>query len=466
MEFNEEELVMMQQHVKDNEASTEPWVKQNDDGKRSIDINKLAEAYIAKTSYFRTGDYLAGWYWSGRYWERYPKKAVRDASIRSGLFEMLGKHYKPNLVKAALETVLDMALDDSKQGVFEKNVSWVSFKNTAINVETLERKPNQKELYLIGGFDYDLPDNLDANGGTAPLMRKMLSDLFGDAGAKFFLEFTGYFFKRQYAPFQHAVIVTGKAGTGKSVLFNLVTKMLGKQNVASVSLQDLATDRFAAFGVVDKYANIRSDISNEFVKDASIIKNLVGDDSMTVQAKQQQPFAYQNYAKMLFSANEVPAIAPDAGIQRRIIILPVIGKVHADVNGSDKFDYAPYDAERGEFALLAIEAFSKAVERGKWTTSQLINDATSDWNNAGDDIKMWATEHLKQDEFARPKARDVYDYFHTDMEHDGLKSIPTARKFYQRMSGLGYGFRKAKPTAVTGQDSGTTNRLIGYEYHS
>ena len=369
-------------------------------------------------------------------------------------------------MKQTLETVLDLSFDDSKQGVFEKNVSWVSFKNTAINVETLERKPNQKNLYLIGGFDYDLPASDETTDVTEPLMCQMLTDLFGDAGAKFFLEFTGYMFKRQYAPFQHAVIVQGKAGTGKSVLFNLVTKMLGKQNVSSVSLHDLSDDRFAAVGVVDKYANIRSDISSDFIKDASIIKNLVGDDSMTVQAKGQQPFAYSNYAKMLFSANEVPAIEPDAGIQRRIIILPVIGKVHADVNGSDKFDYAPYDAERGEVALLAIEAFSKAVEHGKWTTSQLISDATSDWNNAGDDIKMWATEHLNQDVNVRHKAKDVYDYFHEDMVQAGLRIFPTARTFYQRMSSLGYEFRKAKPVVVTDQDNTVTNRLIGYEYHS
>lgn len=465
MEFNEQELVMMQKQIYDM-ANTEPWVKYGDDGKRSIDINALADAYIAKTSYFRTSDYLPGWYWEGRHWVRYTTKETRDASIRADLSAMLGKNYKPVIVKQTLETVLDLSFDDSKQGVFEKNVSWVSFKNTAINVETLERKPNQKNLYLIGGFDYDLPASDETTDVTAPLMCQMLTDLFGDAGAKFFLEFTGYMFKRQYAPFQHAVIVQGKAGTGKSVLFNLVTKMLGKQNVSSVSLHDLSDDRFAAVGVVDKYANIRSDISSDFIKDASIIKNLVGDDSMTVQAKGQQPFAYSNYAKMLFSANEVPTIAPDAGIQRRIIILPVVGIVHADVNGSDKFDYAPYDAERGEFVLLAIEAFSKAVEHGKWTTSQLISDATSDWNNAGDDIKMWATEHLKQDEFARPKARDVYDYFHTDLEHDGLKIFPTARTFYQRMSSLGYEFRKAKPVVVTDQDNTVTNRLIGYEYHS
>lgn len=449
-----------------NEMNTEPWVKYGDDGKRSIDINALADAYIAKTSYFRTSDYLAGWYWEGRHWVRYTKKEVRDASIRAGLSVMLGKNYKPSIVKPTLETVLDLSLDDSKQGVFEENVSWVSFNNTAINVETLERKPNQKSLYLIGGFDYDLPASDETTDVTAPLMREMLKGLFGDAGAKFFLEFAGYMFKRQYAPFQHAVIVQGKAGTGKSVLFNLVTKMLGKQNISSVSLHDLSTDRFAAVGVVDKYANIRSDISSDFIKDASIIKNLVGDDSMTVQAKGQQPFAYSNYAKMLFSANEVPTIAPDAGIQRRIIILPVVGKVHADVNGSDKFDYEPYDAERGEFALLAIEAFAKAFERGKWTTSQLISDATSDWNNNGDDVKMWASEHLKQDENARPKAKNVYDYFHNDMEHDGLKVIPTARTFYQRMTNLGYDFRKAKPVVITDQDASNTKRLIGYEYSS
>lgn len=74
---------MMTKQINDM-ANTEPWVKYGDDGKRSIDINALADAYLAKMSYFRTSDYLAGWYWEGRHWIRYTTKETRDASIRSG----------------------------------------------------------------------------------------------------------------------------------------------------------------------------------------------------------------------------------------------------------------------------------------------------------------------------------------------------------------------------------------------
>lgn len=263
----------------------------------------------------------------------------------------------------------------------------------------------------------------------------------GDS-TQFFCEYIGYMFKRKYEPFNTFVIIQGGAGTGKSTLFNLVQKLLGNENVSSASLHELANDRFMGYQLVDKSANIRSDISKGFIKESSFIKNLVGSDTITVQNKGGQPIEYNNYAKLLFSANETPAMVSDVGIDRRGKIIPVIGKAHATDLKNDSFNLSKLDKELGAFAYYCIKAYSQAEKNNQWSLTPTIIEATKEWLSKGDDIKAWAEEHLIDAKDYRPTALLTYDRFKNDMLKDGIETPISARVFYKRLKELGYTLKR------------------------
>jgi len=53
-------------------------------------------------------------------------------------------------------------------------------------------------------------------------------------------------------------------------------------------------------------ANIHSDLPNKPLKHTGMIKMLTGEDSIQIEYKYKQPFSYENRAKLIFAANEVP----------------------------------------------------------------------------------------------------------------------------------------------------------------
>lgn len=404
----------------------------------TVQINILCDEFFKETHYFNTPDYLPGYLYNGQYWQRISNDKAQQSIIRSRLTSMLGNEYTSKIVGQALRIILDKSLNETRTNVFERNYNIVSFKNWAIDIDTLEVEPNKPNLYNLVGFNYDLELK---NKPTVTL--KFITDMLGDS-TQFFCEYIGYMFKRKYEPFNTFVIVQGGAGTGKSTLFNLVQKLLGNENVSSASLHELANDRFMGYQLVDKSANIRSDISKSFIKESSFIKNLVGSDTITVQNKGGQPIEYNNYAKLLFSANETPAMASDVGIDRRGKIIPVVGKTHATDLKNDSFNLSKLDKELGTFAYYCIKAYSQAEKNNKWSLTPTIIEATKEWLSKGDDIKAWAEEHLIEATDYRPTAIKIYDLFNNDMLSDGYTSTISQRTFYNRLKELGYTVKKGK----------------------
>mgnify|MGYP000570977214 FL=1 len=102
-----------------------------------------------------------------------------------------------------------------------------------------------------------------------------------------------------------AFILIGDKSNGKSTFLHVVKNMLGDKNIASLDLKELG-DRFKTAELFGKLANIGDDIGDEFIANASVFKKLVTGDRVNVERKGQDPFEFNNYAKFLFSANNIP----------------------------------------------------------------------------------------------------------------------------------------------------------------
>ena len=82
---------------------------------------------------------------------------------------------------------------------------------------------------------------------------------------------------------------------------------------------------------IGKLANIGDDISDEFIVNASVFKKLVTGNRIQVQRKGERPFEFNNHAKMLFSANNIPRIKDKTGaVLRRLLIVPFDARFSAD----------------------------------------------------------------------------------------------------------------------------------------
>lgn len=435
------------------------------DANNNTKVNQLqvAEIVLQNTLYFNTLDNLSGFFYNGQYWETFKTRNEAYTALKFEISNILGDYASARLIKDILELTLSKALKNERRYVFETKPSLVSFKNTAVDGDTMEFIPNSPELYILGGFDFEIKTDMNV-GKTLNLFTETLGE-----NHKFMIEFFGSMFHRDYRPFQYAVIITGQAGAGKSYLVELMRAFIGKKMTTSLSLEQIAKDKFMTAEMYGSYANIKSDLKNNFIPDFETINNLTGQDSLQVQRKGENSFSFTNHAKLLFTANEAPAIKSNDGIRRRMKI--VVAKSAPHVAKSDDDDnYTEYMKERGAFVYYAMSLYMEAKNRRKMSLTQDIEDATAEWFLKGDDIENWAHEHLIADDSINQRKDYLYTQFSQDLKDDGYSKPITKQNFYKRLSELGYEFNKARSSISNNddtQDFGTpANRIIGTRYIS
>lgn len=154
--------------------------------------------------------------------------------------------------------------------------------------------------------------------------KQFLSESMGGDMAQVALlqEMLGYFLIPVNSA-QKCFVIVGVASAGKSVLLRVLNDvLLGKQNVSNVSWQAL-NERFKTAELFGKLANIFADLPTKNIDDNGIFKALVGEDYLTVEKKNKNPFSFQSTARLLFSCNSIPKNYGDKseGFYRRLIIV-------------------------------------------------------------------------------------------------------------------------------------------------
>jgi len=133
--------------------------------------------------------------------------------------------------------------------------------------------------------------------------------------------------------YQKWFMLYGKGSNGKSVLLDVLSAMLGEENVSGVTLQKLVDNRFAYARLKGKRANISSEVGCEMIKDTSVLKGLVSGDAMFAENKGVDGFNMKNSAKLIYSANILPKMSEYSdGNMRRIVLLHFT----KDINEEDR----------------------------------------------------------------------------------------------------------------------------------
>lgn len=200
-------------------------------------------------------------------------------------------------------------------------------------------------------------------------------------------EAIGYCFYRRNE-LGKAFILTGDKSNGKSTFLSMVQYLLGDENISSLDLKELG-DRFKTAEMFGKLANIGDDIGDEFIANPAIFKKLVTGERVSAERKGQNPFEFNNYSKLLFSANNIPRIKDKTGaVQRRLTIIPFDARFSADDP-----DFNPYikhllkTDEVMEYLInLGITGLKRVLLNRKFTGSTKVQKAMDEYEENNNPI--------------------------------------------------------------------------------
>ncbi len=173
--------------------------------------------------------------------------------------------------------------------------------NGLLNIHTRELSEHSADKYSL----VQIPVKYDPEAGC-PKFLQFLNDVLKPKDIPIMLQFIGYCLYKT-SIYEKAVLCIGKGDNGKSALLAALERFFGANNRSSVSLQDLSGgNRFASVDLYGKLVNTFADLKSDKLKNTGPFKMLVSGDTIRAEKKGKQAFNFTNFAKLIFSCNDIP----------------------------------------------------------------------------------------------------------------------------------------------------------------
>lgn len=297
----------------------------------------------------------------------------------------------PNLRKTQRREVLDYMelIVDEKPAA---DARYIAFLNGVLDIVTGNLLPFSPDLVVTNQIPWNyVPDAYNE------LADKTLNKLScGDQVIRSLLEeCIGYCFYRRNE-LGKAFILTGDKSNGKSTFLDCVKAILGEQNVSALDLKELG-DRFSTSMMFGKLANIGDDIGDDFLhgSQVSIFKKVVTGNRIKAERKGQDPFEFNPYIKLLFSANDIPRMKDKTGaVLRRLVIIPFNARFSKTLpNGEPDPDYNPFikyelvEQSSLEYLIrLGVEGLKRILENDEFSKSEKVQQQLDEYEEENNPI--------------------------------------------------------------------------------
>lgn len=291
----------------------------------------------------------------------------------------------PNLKKTQRREVLDY-MELIAEEVTPSDARYIAFKNGIYDLATDTLLPYSPEYVITNRIPWDyIPD------AQSELAERTLNKLACDDPSIVALlqECIGYCFYRRNE-LGKAFILTGDKSNGKSTFLDVIKYMLGDENISALDLKELG-DRFSTSMMFGKLANLGDDIGDDFLSgtQVSTFKKIVTGNRIKAERKGQDPFEFNPYIKMLFSANDIPRMKDKTGaVLRRLVIIPF--NATFTVNDPDFDPYIKYKlVEQGSIEYLirvGIEGLRRVIQQNHFTQSERVDREIKEYEEENNPI--------------------------------------------------------------------------------
>ncbi len=256
-----------------------------------------------------------------------------------------------------------------------------------------------------------------------PHFRKFLEEsMEGDMSqVKLIQEILGYFLVPVNSA-QKCFVLVGAAGAGKSVLLRVLNEvLLGKKNVSNVSWQAL-NERFKTAELFGKLANIFADLPTKNIDDNGIFKALVGEDYLTVEKKNKNPFSFQCAARLIFSCNSIPKNYGDRseGFYRRLTIIRFNHTVPQEKRDPDLIE--KFRGEADGIFMFALEGLKRLMRQNfKFSETSVNAEELQHYREESDSVLAFVRDYCEFGGLYSVGSTELYNAYKNYCEESGLK---------------------------------------------
>ena len=331
----------------------------------------------------------------------------------------------PNIKKNQKTEVLD-CLRDITECKTQADARYIAFRNGVLDIVTGQMQPFSPDLVITNQIPWDY--NPEAYSELADDTLNKLA--CGDPAVRSLLEeCIGYCFYRAN-DYKKSFMLTGKGNNGKSTFLDCVKAILGDGNISALDLKELG-DRFSTSMMFGKLANIGDDISDDFLQGSqvAIFKKVVSGNRIKAERKGQDPFEFNPYVKLLFSANDIPRMKDKTGaVLNRLVIIPFnarftkylpSGDIDPDYN--PKIRYELVEQSSVEYLIrVGVEGLKRIIGNQGFSKSDATEQMAEEYDLMNNPIKGFFAEQ-EEGYIFRETVQDIFTRYQLYCNDCGIK---------------------------------------------
>ncbi|HXH18884.1 MAG TPA: phage/plasmid primase, P4 family [Chitinophagales bacterium] len=368
--------------------------------------------------------------YNGEYWRQCSKEDVKrflsDAAVKMGMPDYEAKHYEfaEKLLKQFLS---DAHLPEPKH---DERKILINLRNG-----TFEFTPDgwqHRDFNPDDFLTYQLPFDYDA-GAACPMFDRYLLKVLPDESSRNILqEFSGFIFTK--LNLEKCLVLVGSGGNGKSVFFNILSALIGKENTLQYSL-GLFSHEYNRSKLVNVLLNYASEKGFDLNPDT--FKALVSGEPLQAREPYGKPFTLHNKVKFIINCNELPRETESTEAYfRRFLIVPFDVKISEGEKDIALAEKIIADELPGVFNWL-LAGLNRIVRQERFSYCEASERALSNFRKQADSVQLFVEENRYEKSDRKEALNDIYQKYKTFCHDDGYKPLGKNR-FSQRLESKGF----------------------------
>ena len=367
-------------------------------------------------------EFIAYDFKSGKY--LYVMDDFIKAQAKIVLHEAVDAIWEVSYGKSVLE---QLRLDARRLECVEEDTRYLNLKNGLLRLSDLRLFNHSPGVITLS----QLPVKYDLNA-NCPNFLKYLATVFEGDYERISLvqEIFGYCLTTD-TKLQKFFIFYGNGSNGKSVLANIMRKVIGNDNCSSSTLEQLSK-QFGGQVIQNKRVNISGESdSSRNVLNTQQLKLITGEDMVQIESKFKNPIVIRPYVKLIVLSNHYPKTEDTSdGFLRRCLFIPFNmrfvekgTKLKDNEAYKDKELQSKLDGELDGIFMWALQGYQRLKDQNYSLTQCAASDQVlKDFMIYNNPVKEFIMDCLVVCQGKRELKTDIYDAYQGWCKRNNVRS--------------------------------------------
>jgi len=328
-----------------------------------------------------------------------------------------------------VNNVLDKIKTDTyiEQSEFfnQNNLSEICLENGILNIFTRELSIfNPRKIFFN-----KLPLRFDPSAKCPKIEEHFKTILRDEEDSKIMFELFGYTLLKENK-LEKSFMFVGNGRNGKSKTLELIKKFVGIENCSALNLNSMTSESFSLSELFGKLVNLAGDLSYNDLKDTGTLKQLIGRDEIQAKRKFLRDLNFVNYAKLIFSTNELPKVydLTDGFWTKWVLLefpykfvsekefnqLSESEKENKKIMNPDIIEQISTDSELSGLLNKALDSLDTILKNKEFSYSKGTSEVKELWIRQSDSFTAFCFDYLEEDysnKISKKELRKKYNQF-------------------------------------------------------